>query len=88
MEPAAEHGEHARMAGDDTIWDEGANDAVEIFWGVGPRKEMKLPIGMCAGEPEDSADLLAARLGPAVEEHPNPERLLSRLRFHGAKYSR
>ena len=75
------------MAGDDTVWDKGANDAVELFGRVGPRKEMELPISVCAGESEDTANLFAARFGLAVEECPNPKRFLSRLWFHGDSIS-
>ena len=75
------------MAGDDAVRNERSNDAVEIFWGVGPRKEVEFPIGVCAGEAEDAADLFAARFGLAVEECPNPKRFLSRLWFHGDSIS-
>ena len=88
MEAATEHGEYVWMAGDDAVWDEGSNDAVELCRGVGPRKEMEFPISACAGEPKDAADLFAARLGLAIEECPNPKRILSRLWFHGSKYIR
>ena len=76
------------MAGDDTVWDKGANDAVELFGRVGPRKEMELPISVCAGESEDTANLFAARFGLAVEKRPNPKRFISHLWFHGANYTR
>ena len=76
------------MAGDDAVRDEGANNAIELFRCVGPRKEMEFPISVCPGKPEDATDLFAARLSLAVEEHPYPKRRLSRLWFHGAKYIR
>ena len=88
MEAAAEEGEYVWMAGDDAVRNEGANNAVELFRCVGPRKKMEFPISVCAGKPEDATDLFAARLGLAVEERPYPKRLLSRLLFHGAKYIR